>query len=95
MVRRERLNLETVAVSTRLAQPIDLLSISEESLVTNKVAAISSDTLDKSIDYTMHALPTAVSRLNLETAVFPTIVFYNNNESIYKYLITYFLKLRQ
>jgi hypothetical protein len=57
------LNLEMAVVSTHLAQPIDSPSVSEESLITNKVTAISPDTPDKSIDHTMHALPTAVSRL--------------------------------
>jgi hypothetical protein len=55
-------NLETAVVSTHLAQPLDSPGISGESLITNKVTAISPDTPDKSRDYTMHALPTAVSR---------------------------------
>jgi hypothetical protein len=57
------LNLETEVVSTHLAQPLDSPGISGESLITNKVTAISPDTPDKSRDYTMHALPAAVSRL--------------------------------
>jgi molybdate transport system substrate-binding protein len=57
------MNLETAVVSTHLAQPLDSPGISGESLITNKVTAISPDTPDKSRDYTMHALPTAVSRL--------------------------------
>jgi hypothetical protein len=55
-------NLETAVVSTHLAQPIDSPSVSGENLITNKVTAISPDTPDKSIDYTMYTLPTAVSR---------------------------------
>ncbi|MBF0195134.1 MAG: glycosyltransferase family 4 protein [Magnetococcales bacterium] len=57
------INLETATVSAHLAQPIDSPSISQESLITNKVTKVSTDTPDKSIDYTMHALPAAVSRL--------------------------------
>jgi hypothetical protein len=55
--------LETAVRSTNLAQPIDSSGIPGESLITNKVIAISPETQDKSIDYTMHALPTAVSRI--------------------------------
>jgi hypothetical protein len=58
------LNLETAVISTHLAQPIDSPSISGKNLITNKMTAIFHDTLDKSIDCTMYALPTAVSRLN-------------------------------
>jgi len=45
-----------------LAQHIDSPAIIWESLVTNKVTAIFPSRPDKSIDYTMHALPTAVFR---------------------------------
>jgi hypothetical protein len=55
--------LEIAAVSTHLAQPLDSSGISGESLITNKVMAISPDTPDKSRNYTMHELLTAVSRL--------------------------------
>ncbi len=65
------LNLETAVRSTHLAQPIDSPSISGKNLVTNKVTTIFPDTLDKSIDCTMHALPTAVSRLNLPRVMLP------------------------
>jgi P-type Cu+ transporter len=57
------MNLETAVGSTHLAQPIDSPGISGENIITNKVTAISSDTPDKSIDDTIHALPTAVSRI--------------------------------
>jgi hypothetical protein len=55
--------LETAVFSTHLTQPIDSPSGSGENLITNKVAAISPDTPDKSIDCIMHSLPTAVSRM--------------------------------
>ena len=54
--------LETAVRSTHLAQPIDSLGISGKNLITNKVTAIFPDTPDKSIDCTMHALLTAVSK---------------------------------
>jgi hypothetical protein len=57
------INLDSAVVSTHLTQPIDLPSISEETLITNKVTGISPDTPDKSMDYAMHALPTAESRI--------------------------------
>jgi hypothetical protein len=55
--------LDSAVISTHLTQPIDSPGISEETLITNKVTAISSDTPDKSMDYAMHALPTAESRM--------------------------------
>jgi hypothetical protein len=58
------LNLDSAVGSTHLTQSIDSPGISGETLITNKVTAISPDTPDKSMDCTMHALPTAESRLN-------------------------------
>ncbi|MBF0444748.1 MAG: hypothetical protein HQL68_04110 [Magnetococcales bacterium] len=58
------LNLDSAVVATHLTQAIDSPGISEESLITNKVTAISPDTPDKPISYAMHAPPTAESRLN-------------------------------
>jgi hypothetical protein len=55
--------LETAVGSAHLVQPIDSPSVSGENIITNNVTAISPDTPDKSIDYTMHVLPTAVSRM--------------------------------
>ena len=60
----EAIILETAVVPTHLAQAIDSPGISGESLINNKVTAISPDTPDKPISYTMHAPPTAVSRIN-------------------------------
>jgi hypothetical protein len=40
-----------------------------KTLITNKVTAIFTMTLGKPIAYAMHALPTAVSRLNLELLI--------------------------
>jgi hypothetical protein len=57
-------NPETAVRSTHQAQPIDSLGISGGNLITNKVAAIFPDTPDKPIDCTMHALPSAVYRVN-------------------------------
>ena len=57
------INLDSAVVSTHLTQPIDLPSISEETLITNKVTAIFTITLGKPIAYAMHALPTAESRI--------------------------------
>jgi hypothetical protein len=57
-------NLETAVVATHLMKAIDSPAISGESLITNNVTAISPDTPDKPISYTMHALPTAVSKFN-------------------------------
>jgi hypothetical protein len=59
--------LDSAVISTHLTQPIDSPGISEETLITNKVTAISSDTPGKSMDYAMHALPTAESRIILST----------------------------
>ncbi|MBF0195492.1 MAG: Hsp20/alpha crystallin family protein [Magnetococcales bacterium] len=59
----DALNLETATVRAHLAQPIDSPSISQKSLTTNNVTTISTDTPDKSINYTMHAHPSVVSRL--------------------------------
>jgi hypothetical protein len=58
-----RIYLDTAVGSTHLTQPIDSPDISGETLITNKVTGISPDTPDKSIDYAMHALPTAVFRI--------------------------------
>jgi hypothetical protein len=55
--------LEKAVISTHLAQTLDSPGISGESLITNEVTAFSPDTPDKSRDYTMHALPAAVSRI--------------------------------
>ena len=60
------INLETAVVGTYLAQAIDSPGITAENLITNKVTAISAVTPGKSISYTMHAPPTAVSRINAE-----------------------------
>ena len=57
--------LDSAAGSTHLTQPIDSPSISGETLITNMVTAISPDTPDKSMNYAMHALPTAESRFKL------------------------------
>jgi hypothetical protein len=62
-------NLETAVVSTHLTQPLDSPSIMVKTLITNKVTAIFTITLGKPIAYAMHALTTAESRFNLETAV--------------------------
>jgi hypothetical protein len=59
------LNLDSAVRSTHLTQPIDSPSIIGKHLTTNKVAANFPITLDKSIDYTMHALPTAEFRLKI------------------------------
>ena len=59
--------LETAVVSTYLTQPLDSTSIMVKTLITNKVTAIFTMTLGKPIAYAMHALPTAVSRLIVET----------------------------
>ena len=57
-------NLDSAVGSTHLTQPIDSPGLSGETLITNKVTAISPDTPDKSMDCAMHALPTAEYRLN-------------------------------
>jgi hypothetical protein len=62
-------NLDSAIGSTHLTQPIDSPGISGETLITNKVTAISPDTLDKPMDYAMHALPTAESRFNKQKVV--------------------------
>jgi hypothetical protein len=46
-------------------QPIDSSGITEQSLITNKMVSICSVTPAKPICHAMHALPIAVSRLNL------------------------------
>ena len=46
-----------------LTQPIDSPGKTGEDLITNKVTATSPVSPDKSIDYVMHALPTAESRI--------------------------------
>jgi heptaprenyl diphosphate synthase len=57
-------NLDSAVGSTQLTQPIDSPGLSGETLITNKVTAISPDTPDESMDYAMHALPTGESRFN-------------------------------
>ena len=55
-------NLDSAVRSTHLTQPIDSPGKTGEDLITNKVIATSPVSPDKSIDYAMHALPTAESR---------------------------------
>ncbi|MBF0446668.1 MAG: hypothetical protein HQL67_00560 [Magnetococcales bacterium] len=54
---------ETAVVGMHLAQPIDSPGKTEEDLITDKVAATSSVSPDKSRDCTMHAPSTVVSRI--------------------------------
>ena len=51
------------AVGSRHTQPIDSPGLSGETLITNKVTAISPDTPDKPVNHAVHALPTAESRV--------------------------------
>jgi glutamate racemase len=60
----DQMNLDSAVRSTNLAQPIDSPGKTGEDLITNKVTATSPISPDKSIDYAMHALPNAESRLN-------------------------------
>jgi hypothetical protein len=62
MVLFSRFNLDSAVRSTHLTQPIDSPGKTGEDLITNKVIATSPVSPDKSIDYAMHALPTAESR---------------------------------
>jgi len=57
------MNLESSVGSTHMAQALDSLCKTEKTLITNKVTAIFSVTPFKSISYTLHALPTEVSRM--------------------------------
>jgi cytochrome c55X len=55
--------LDTAVRSTHLTQPIDSPGKTGEDLITNKVTATAPVSPDKSIDYAMHALPTATSKM--------------------------------
>jgi two-component system, sensor histidine kinase and response regulator len=59
------INLDSAVRSTQLTQPIDSPGKTGEDLITNKVTATSPASPDKSIDYAMHALPTAESRIKV------------------------------
>jgi hypothetical protein len=61
-----RLSPDSAAGSMHLMQPIDSFGKTGEDLITNKVTATSSVSPDKSIDYAMHALPVAESRLKTQ-----------------------------
>jgi len=52
-----------------MAQALDLLCYTKKTLITNKVTASFSVTPFKSTSYTLHALPTEVSRLNSIAAI--------------------------
>jgi hypothetical protein len=60
----DSMNLDSAVVVTHLTQAIDSPGIPGESLITNKVTAISPNTSDKPISYAMYAPPTAESRMN-------------------------------
>jgi hypothetical protein len=73
--------LDSAVVTTHLTQAIDSPGVSGESLITNKVTAISPDTPDKSISYAMHAPPTAESKIitrlkAIFQAIFKLLVVY-------------------
>jgi len=55
--------LESSVGSTHMAQALDSLCKTEKTLITNKVTTIFSVTPFKSMSYTLHVLPTEVSRM--------------------------------
>jgi len=58
--------LEKAVASTQIAQPFDLLCYMKKALITNKVTTHFFITPFKSTCYTLHALPTAFSRIILK-----------------------------
>jgi hypothetical protein len=71
------LNLDSAVRSMHLTQPIDSPGKTGEDLITNKVTATSPVSPDKSIDYAMHALPTAESRLKKDLHTMSIRTFFN------------------